>query len=115
VFALGPEWLQGTRQHRSYHFNHCDSTNQIPNRLAMRILKSVRVDPIPNLALEKPAGHQRLFPNRIRGKTVLRQEISGRSSIRSIAPRIVEKFVDSHDRVTCRWLAAHRDRRLIQP
>jgi hypothetical protein len=49
-------------------FNHRDPTNQIPGRLAMRILQLVRVDPIPNLACEKPAGYPWLVPKRIRGK-----------------------------------------------
>src|SRR3954463_13581137 len=56
--------LQRARERRSDHLNHRDSTNQISNRLAVRILQLVRVDPIPNLAFEKPAGHQCLIPKR---------------------------------------------------
>jgi hypothetical protein len=67
------KWLQRPRQHWPDHFDHRDPANQIPNRVAMRILQLMRVDPIPNFAFEKPAGHQRLFPERVRGKPVLCQ------------------------------------------
>jgi hypothetical protein len=36
--------LQGAREHRSNHFNHRNSTDQITHRVAMRILELVRVD-----------------------------------------------------------------------
>jgi hypothetical protein len=50
-----------TRAHRSNHFDHRNSTDQITHRVAMRILGLLRVDTIPNFALKKPAGYQLLF------------------------------------------------------
>ena len=44
----------------------------------MRILQLVRVDPIPNPAFEKPAGHQLLIPERIRQEPVFRQPMRER-------------------------------------
>jgi hypothetical protein len=59
------KWLQGAREHRSDHFNHRNSADQIPHRVAMRILELVRVDAIPNLAFKKPTGHQWLIPDQV--------------------------------------------------
>jgi hypothetical protein len=56
------KWLQGVGEHRSNHFNHRNSADQIPHRFAMRILEVVRVDTVPNLAFKKPAGYQLLIP-----------------------------------------------------
>src|SRR3984957_16816167 len=44
----------------------------------MRILQLVRVDPIPNPAFEKPAGHQLLIPERIRREPVFSQPMCER-------------------------------------
>jgi hypothetical protein len=46
--------MQGPREHRSDHFDHRNSANQTPHRVAMRILELVRVDTIQNLAFKKP-------------------------------------------------------------
>jgi len=59
------EWLHGARQHWPDHFNHRNAANQIPCGVAMRILELMPVDPIPNLAFEKAAGHKREIPERV--------------------------------------------------
>jgi hypothetical protein len=39
----------------------------------MRILELMRVDPIPNLAFEKPAGNQWLIPENVRREAIFCQ------------------------------------------
>jgi hypothetical protein len=70
--------LKGAREHRSNHFNHRNSTDQITHRVAMRILELVRVDSIPNLAFKKPAGYQLLFPELVRRKAIFCQQVRQR-------------------------------------
>ena len=111
------KWLQRARQHWPNHFNHRHSTDQITDCIAMRILQLVRVDPIPNLAFKKPAGHQWLIPKRLWREIDLppkdeREPLNyrGRSPVRSIALQIAQQFVDCHHRFTCWWLAPDQDR-----